>query len=671
MSSQFKSLAEPITLAGHTLRNRVIMGSMHTGLEEERDGFAKMAAFYRERAEGGVGLIITGGIAPEWRGWVAPFSGKLTSSRIAKKHRVVTETVHKVGGKIVMQILHAGRYSYQPFSVAPSRIKSPITPFTPFSLSKSGVEKRIRQFVRCAKLAKEAGYDGVEVMGSEGYLINQFLCARTNTRKDKFGGSYENRMRFALEICSGIRKACGSDFILVFRLSMLDLVENGSQWAEVLELSKRLEGVGVDLFNTGIGWHEARVPTIATCVPRGVFSKVTRKLRDHCTIPVAAVNRINTPEVAEKIISDGDADMVTLARPFLADANFVAKALAGRSDRINTCIACNQACLDHVFRKQRASCMVNPRACHETEYSLALAEHRKTVAVVGGGPAGMAAAVYAAERGHRVTLYEQKAHLGGQFYLAQQIPGKEEFKETIKYFENRLADLEVTVELNSQKSVQTIVESGAEAVALATGVTPRTPSIPIESGAKVFSYDQAILRSRDLGDVVAVIGAGGIGVDTTVQLMGREELSLDADEFMRFWGIDSKYETRGGLVKPTEESAHERHVTLFQRSTGKVGTGVGRTTAWIHRLHLKKERVSFVKGVEYQKITAKGLHYRAGGEDRFFACDAVVFCTGQNSHLGGWSRQDERLKIIGGARDASGVNAKRAIREAFEWAHSV
>lgn len=674
MSNQYPRLLEPIHIDGVSLSNRVIMGSMHTGLEEEGKELQKLASFFEERARGEVGLIITGGVAPHWRGWVAPFSAQMTRKSDVKKHLCVTEAVHKYDTKIVMQILHAGRYAYHPFSVAPSRIKAPINPFKPFAPSTRGVKAIVQQFVRSAQLAQEAGYDGVEVMGSEGYLINQFIAKRTNHRRDIYGGSYENRMRFALEILDGIRKACPDQFLIVYRLSMLDLVDQGSTWDEVVELAKRVESTGVSIINTGIGWHEARVPTIATCVPRAGFSWVTSKLKKEIKTPLAAVNRINMPDIAENILASGEADFVTMARPFLADAEFVKKAKQGQSHLINTCIACNQACLDHVFKKKRASCLVNPVACHEDEVDLSPVKTNKSVAVVGAGPAGLSAACYAARRGFKVTLFESKAEIGGQFNLAKVIPGKEEFTETIRYFLEELKRLNVDVKYNTEVTPQSLIETKQFShVAWASGVKPRVLSVPGINASNVFRYDEAIRNVDQLGDRVVIIGAGGIGIDTASLLMtdAKAPPSLDNEVFQSFWGIQNDVSNPGGLDKT--EVAHSksaRQVTVLYRSKGKPGTGLGKTTGWIHRTALKKEGVKFVGGVEYDSIQSDGVHYRVDEKDFVEPCDSVIICAGQEPELTHWNEPSWEIPVslIGGVRDARGIDAKRAIREGMQWA---
>lgn len=670
----YPHLFQPLELSGHLIANRSIMGSMHTGLEEAKNGFLKMAEFYRERAKGGAGLIITGGIAPHWRGWVAPFSGKLTNSREVKRHQIVTHAVHAEGGKIAMQILHAGRYSYHPFAVAPSAIKSPISPFKPFGLSFRGVKKVVQSFINCAYLAQTAGYDGVEVMGSEGYLINQFLVAKTNKRKDAYGGDFEKRSRIAIEIVEGIRKKCGPNFIIIFRLSLLDLVDQGGSWDEAVLLAHKLKAAGVSLLNTGIGWHEARIPTIATCVPRAAFAWVTEKIRKEIDLPIAAVNRINTPEVAEQVLAKGQADFVTMARPFLADSEFMNKAASGHSDLINTCIACNQACLDHVFQNKRASCLVNPRACYELEYPKTKAVQTKSVAVIGGGPAGMAAAVFAAERGIKVSLFEASNELGGQFNFARKIPGKEEFNETMRYYKNRLKQLGVDIKLSVNMEPNSAELRNFNAVLVATGVRPRTLNIEGIDSPKVMTYGEAIVNPKNVGQRVAVIGSGGIGIDVSSLLvsLNHPSISLNINNFKNYWGIDDDLKNRGGLKKQ-DKVARSKSVTVFQRSGGKPGQGLGKTTAWIHRQHLKKEGVQFESEVEYKKIDDEGLHYLQNGKSKVYPCDNIVICAGQVSNVEKWQSvlEESRYAVIGGAKKAGGIDAKNAIRDALNWAQQL
>lgn len=637
---------------------------MHTGLEEVKNGYERMAAYYGERAAGGCGLIVTGGIAPDVAGWTSPFGSRLTNKRTAEKHRQITEAVHKHDGKICLQILHTGRYGYHPFAVAPSPIKSPISPFKPWALSERGIWRTIRHFARCASLAQFAGYDGVEVMGSEGYLINQFIAKRTNHRTDDWGGSYENRIRFALEIVKAVREACGEKFIIIFRLSMLDLVEGGSTWPEVVQLAKELEKAGVTIINTGIGWHEARIPTIATMVPRAAFSWVTRKMKGEVKIPLVTTNRINMPHVAEKILADGDADMVSMARPFLADPELVNKSKEGREDEINTCIGCNQACLDHVFQRKISSCLVNPRACYETELNYTPTKNKKNIAVVGAGPAGLAASTVLAERGHSVTLFEASNEIGGQFNIAKQIPGKEEFYETIRYFNKKIDLTGVDLKLNTKAEMETL--SGFDEVILSTGIIPRTPKIPGIEHPKVLGYVDVLKNKKPVGKKVALIGAGGIGFDTAEYLVHQgESTSQNLSAFLKEWGIDEKNEVRGGiegLQAQPEESARE--VYLLQRKDSKIGAGLGKTTGWIHRSTLKNKKVQMINGVSYDKIDDDGLHISQNGDSRVLNVDNVVICAGQvskNDLFEPLKAKGVSVHLIGGADLASELDAKRAI----------
>ena len=582
----YPHLLAPLDLGFVTLPNRVLMGSMHTGLEDHARDYDKLAVYFAERARGGVGLMVTGGIAPSIAGWLKPFSGRLSMPWHVARHRKLTRAVHAEGGRICLQILHAGRYGYHPLSVAPSKIKSPITPFTPHALSGRGVERTIADFARCAALAREAGYDGVEVMGSEGYLINQFLAARSNRRRDRWGGSAENRMRFATEIVRRTRERVGRDFIIIYRLSMLDLVEGGQSWDEIVTLAKAVETAGATLINTGIGWHEARVPTIVTSVPRAAFAWVTRRLRGEVGIPLITTNRINMPAVAERVLAEGDADMVSMARPLLADPDWVAKARAGRADEINTCIACNQACLDHVFENKRASCLVNPRACHETERVIVPTLARKRYAVVGAGPAGLACATTLAERGHAVTLIERETQIGGQFNLARRIPGKEEFAETLRYFARRIEQTGVELRLGTAASADALA-SGFDAVIIATGVTPRRAGIPGEDHPRVLSYLDVLGRDAVVGPRVAIVGAGGIGFDVAEFLVqSAPSPSINIARWTREWGVDRTLAARGALLKPQPEPP-ARQVWLLQRSAGRPGARLNKTTGWVHRATLK------------------------------------------------------------------------------------
>ena len=667
----YPHLLEPLQLGSIRLRNRVVMGSMHTGLEERPGGFARMAAFFAERARGGVGLIVTGGIAPNEEGAVAKGAAKLTTAEEAEHHRPVTAAVHAAGGRICLQILHAGRYAYNPQLVAPSALQAPINPFTPRELSDAEVEAQIEAFVRCAQLAQQAGYDGVEVMGSEGYFINQFIAARTNHRTDRWGGDFASRCRLPLAIVGGIRAATGPDFLIIFRLSLLDLVEQGSTPEECLQLALWLEAAGVSLINTGIGWHEARIPTIATLVPRGAFAAVTAQLKGRVGVPLIATNRINTPEVAEAILATGQADLVSMARPLLADADFVAKAAAGRADEINTCIACNQACLDHTFAGKLTSCLVNPRACHETELLILPAAESRTYAVVGAGPAGLAAASTLAERGHRVVLFEASERIGGQFNVAKRIPGKEEFGETLRYFQRRLERLGVEVRLNHRASAADLQAEGFAAVILATGVTPRIPAIPGVDHPRVLGYLDVLLERKPVGRRVALIGAGGIGFDVADFLTHGHSAGEPITAFYREWGIDPSFSSRGGLA-PAAPPAVEREVWLLQRKPGKPGKGLGKTTGWIHRARLQRRGVHAIGGVEYLRIDDAGLHLRLpDGVEQVLAVDNVVLCAGQESLReleGDLLSLGMAVHRVGGADVAAELDAKRAIDQATRLA---
>lgn len=660
----YPHMLAPLDLGFTTLRNRVLMGSMHTGLEERPQGFERMAAFFAERARGGVGLIVTGGFGPNTEGSVGKGAAKLSTPEEAEQHKIVTQAVHAAGGKICMQILHAGRYAFTPDQVSASAIRSPINPFTPNELDEAGIEKQISDFVNCASLAQVAGYDGVEIMGSEGYFINQFLVERVNKRTDRWGGSYENRMRLPVEIVRRVREAVGPEFIIIYRLSMLDLVEDGSSWDEIVLLAKAIEKAGATIINTGIGWHEARIPTIATKVPRAAFTKVTARLKGEVSIPLVTTNRINTPEVAEQVLAAGHGDMVSMARPFLADADFIAKAEAGRSDEINTCIGCNQACLDHTFSGRLTSCLVNPRACYETELNYTPTQQRKKIAVVGAGPAGLAASTVAAERGHDVTLFDSATEIGGQFNVAKLIPGKEEFYETLRYFGKRIEATGVKLVLNKRVAAEDLGEF--DEVILATGIAPRTPDIPGIDHPKVIGYLDAILQRKPVGRKVAVIGAGGIGFDVSEFVThAGESTSQDAELFWKEWGIDSQLQARGGIagVQP-QPHPPAREVYLLQRKTSKVGAGLGKTTGWIHRSGLKSKEVQMLNGVEYLQVDDQGLHIAIGDQPRVLPVDTIIVCAGQDplrELQGGLQAAGQVVHLIGGADVASELDAKRAI----------
>lgn len=660
----YPHLFEPLDLGFTTLKNRILMGSMHTGLEESKNGFAKQAAYFAERAKGGVGLIVTGGVAPNRAGWTSPFGSKLSTKSEAKQHRLITEAVHAEGGKICMQILHTGRYGYHPICVAPSAIKSPISPFKPWKLSSGGIKRTINDFVNCAKLAQEAGYDGVEIMGSEGYLINQFIVSKTNQRTDEWGGSYENRIKFPIEIVRQTREAVGRNFIIIYRLSMLDLVEDGSSWEEVEQLAKAIEKAGATIINTGIGWHEARVPTIATMVPRGGFSWVTKRLMGKLTIPLITTNRINMPDVAEQILADGHANMVSMARPFLADPEFPKKALEGRTDEINTCIACNQACLDHVFERKTASCLVNPRACKELSTIVLPATTKKKIAVVGAGPAGLSASVTLAQRGHEVHLFEAQSVIGGQFNIAKEIPGKEEFIETLRYYKKQMELHKVQIHLNSIFKQEQATDF--DEVVVSTGVSGRTLTIEGINDSKVLTYTDVVLHKKPVGKKVAIIGAGGIGFDVAEFLTNEESNTIPT--FMEEWGVDMNYTVRGALQK-NHATKSPREVYLLQRSKGKLGEGLGKTTGWIHRAALKMKRVKMIAEVSYEKINEEGFHITVAGKPQVLDVDNIVICAGQVSNNQLYHSIKENytnVHLIGGALEAGDLDAKRAIEQGYQ-----
>ncbi|MEZ9564796.1 FAD-dependent oxidoreductase [Vibrio artabrorum] len=666
MSAMYPHLLEPLDLGFTHLRNRVLMGSMHTGLEENKEGLHKLAAFYEERAKGGVGLIVTGGFSPNLRGRLTPFSAEFSKVKHAKAHQVVTEAVHKHGGKIALQLLHAGRYAMHPFAQSASGIKAPIAKFAPSEMSPRQIKKTIDAFANSAELAQVAGYDGIEIMGSEGYLINQFICKRTNMRYDEWGGSYEKRMRFPIEIVKSIREVVGKEFIIIFRLSMLDLVEQGSTFEDVVLLAQKLEEAGVSIINTGIGWHEARIPTIATQVPRGAFSWVTEKVKPHVTIPVITCNRINTPEEAERILSSGQADMVSMARPFLADPDFVNKAAQDQAQFINTCIGCNQACLDNVFKGKRASCLVNPRACYETEIIIQPATATKTIAVVGAGPAGLACATTLAQRGHKVDLIEKNDRIGGQFRLAMQIPGKEEFRETIRYFANQIDATGVNLKLDTEATFEMLLKY--DEVVMAAGVEPRKLDIEGIDQENVVDYQTLIREKTPVGEKVAIVGAGGIGIDVATMLT--EPTSHSLEDWLHEWGIDKNMEHPGGLY-PYPDSFSDKTVWVMQRKVGRVGKGPGKTTGWIHKRTLEKRGVNLLGGVIYNKIDDQGLHITIDKKDRVLDADSVIVCAGQVSvrpFEDMWQEFGGKLHVIGGADYAGELDAVRAIRQGVELA---
>ncbi len=670
--SAYPHLLKPLDLGFTTLKNRVLMGSMHVGLEEAPQGYERMAAFYAERAKGDVGLIVTGGISPNDAGLTFAHASKLDSIAEADKHKVITQAVHEAGGKIAMQILHTGRYSYQPEIVAPSAIQAPINPIKPKALTSAEVQQTIDDFANCAKLAQYAGYDGVEIMGSEGYLINEFIAARTNHRDDEWGGSYENRIRFPIEIVKRTRALVGENFIIIYRLSMLDLVEGGSTLEEVIQLAKEIEKAGATIINTGIGWHEARIPTIATKVPRAAFTWVTEKLKGEVSVPLITSNRINTPEMAEHVLASGHADMVSMARPMLADPEFVLKASEGRSDEINTCIGCNQACLDHIFSMKIATCLVNPRACYETELIFKETHAVKNITVIGAGPAGLSFAVYAASRGHKVKVFDASNQIGGQFNIAKTIPGKEEFYETLRYFKRQI-ELQPNIELvlNHTATYEELSQANYDDIVIATGVTPRQLQFEGIDHPKVLSYIQVLKERVPVGKRVAIIGAGGIGFDTAEYLTHEGDSgSLNPEKFYAEWGIDTTYQHVGGL-KAAELEKSEREIYLLQRKTASVGAGLGKTTGWIHRTGLKHRDVKMIAGASYDKVDDQGLHITVDGQSRVLEVDNVVICAGQESYTAMFDQlkaDGKNVHLIGGAKEAGELDAKRAIRQGAELA---
>ncbi|SDE11434.1 2,4-dienoyl-CoA reductase (NADPH2) [Rhodococcus tukisamuensis] len=676
VSNPYPNLLSPLDLGFTTLRNRVVMGSMHTGLEDRTRDVPKLAAYFAERARGGVGLIVTGGYAPNRTGWLLPLGADLITKSQAAKHRTITDAVHAEGGKIALQILHAGRYSYQPLSVSASSIKAPINPFRPRALTGRGVESTIDDYVRCALLAQSAGYDGVEIMGGEGYLVNQFLAARTNKRRDKWGGSAENRRRLAVEVVRRTRAAVGPNFVILFRLSMADLVENGQTWDEIVSLARELETVGTTILNTDIGWHESRVPTIVTSVPRAAFADFTARLAREVTIPVCASNRINMPETAEEILEGGAVQLISMARPMLADPEWVRKTAADRGDEINTCIACNQACLDHAFVNKPVSCLLNPRAARETELVLSPTRRAKNVAVVGAGPAGLSAALNLAERGHRVELFEAGEEIGGQFGIARRIPGKEEFAETIRYYTRRLELVGVKVHLGTRVTARELLDGGHDEVVLATGVTPRIPAIPGIDHPSVLSYAELVREGRPVGAKVAVIGAGGIGVDVSEYLTHDASPTLDLAEWNREWGVTHDESAPGALTEPRTEPS-PREVFLLQRKAGQIGKSLGKTSGWVHRAALKKKGVEQISGVNYERIDDDGLHITFGDKrerPRTLAVDNVVICAGQEpvrDLAAELEAAGMTTHVIGGADVAAELDAKRAIEQGTRLAASL
>ena len=673
-STAYPKLLEPLDLGFTTLKNRVLMGSMHTMLEDIDGGIPRLAAFYAERARGQVGLIVTGGVAPSKQGLALPVGHPLDNLEEAEKHKEVTKAVHDEGGKICMQILHVGRYGYTPENVSASNTKAPISPFPARELTGEEVEQTIEDYVHCAKMAQYANYDGVEVMGSEGYLINQFIAKKTNLRTDEWGGAYENRIKFPLEIIRRTREAVGENFIIIYRLSMLDLVEGGSTWEEVVQLAKAIEAAGATIINTGIGWHESRVPTIGTVVPKAGFAWVTKKMMGEVNIPLITTNRINMPDVAEKVLAEGNADMVSMARPFLADPELVLKSIEGRPEEINTCIACNQACLDHTFTMQVSSCIVNPRACHETILVHQPTTKCKKIAVIGAGPAGLEAATVAAKRGHQVVLFEEKHEIGGQFNMAKVIPGKEEYGQTIRYYHNLLKKYEVDVRLNTRAEEADLIAQNYDEIILATGVTPRILEIEGINHPKVLDYVDVLYKNKSVGDKVAIVGAGGIGFDMAEYLahdMSHESVSLNTENYMKEWGVDMSYSKGGALAEAPQPLASPREIYLLKRSKGKHGKNLGKTTGWIHRSSLAMKEVKMLADVSYEKIDDQGLHIKVGEEQQILDVDHVIICAGQVSLKEletGLTAAGQNVHLIGGANIAAQLDAKMAIKEASELA---
>lgn len=671
---KYEFVNKPLELGHTTIKNRILMGSMHTGLEEEKDGFERMARFYADRALGGVGLIVTGGIAPNFQGRTHPFGSQLSFPWQTKKHKLITDAVHEAGGKICMQILHTGRYAFHPLCVSASRLRAPINKFTPWALTKLGIKKTIFDFGQSAKMAQKAGYDGVEIMGSEGYLINQFICKRTNHRTDNYGGSYENRIRFALEIVKEVRRRVGKNFIIIFRLSMLDLIEGGSTLEEVIQLGQELEKIGVDIINTGIGWHEARIPTIATPVPRAAFSWVTEKVKPHLKVPVVTTNRINSLEQCEEILKNNQADMISMARPFLADSEIVNKSLKGLEKEVNTCIACNQACLDHVFKLKIASCLVNPKACHETKFKSDKVVASPNIAVIGAGPSGLSFAIEAATRGFKVEIFERSSEIGGQFNIAKEIPGKEEFKETIRYYKTMLEKLSIKVHFDTEVT-QDFPFDDYKHIIISTGIKPRIPKIEGIDHHKVLTYPEVLREKRSVGKKVALIGAGGIGFDTAEFLLhdvNHLPTSLDKDSFFQEWGVDQSLGTPGGILKEKKVFKNDREVFLLQRKTTHHGKDLGKTTGWIHRKSLKDKQVTMLAGVEYLKIDDQGLHISHQGRNEILEVDNIILCAGQLEDNQLFHQVKDRhpsVHLIGGALKASEIDAKRAIKEGVELAN--